>query len=155
MLKRMEVHEFFGNKKVMENIDKAIEDVSRSVAFQNDMSHIKGHSLGDILLDSTNKGVVIQAQISTDKRSIHLTATDMREKPKPAQFFVTIADANFCNFVDSFDVNLEKDANINIINTMNEKDPNLFILQHSEGETYGTDTTPMFALEGEYSLSFN
>ena len=150
----MEVHEFFGNQEVMNNIDKAIEEVSKSVAFQTDMTHITGHSLGDILLNSLNIGVFVEAKISKDKRSIHLTALDMREKPKPAQFFVTIADANFCNFVDSFDVNLEKDAKINILNTMNEKDPNLFILQHSEGETYGTENTPMFAIEGEYTLCF-
>lgn len=153
--KRIEVGNFFGDGQVVKNIEEAIEEVSKSIVFQNDLSCVTGCSLGKIFPEATNQHTIIEVKISNDHKSFHVTAVELDKEPKPAKLFVTIADANFCNLVDSFDVILDKDSQIEIFGIMNEQDPNRYIINHSDGETYGTHERPMFSIHGSYHLDLS
>lgn len=153
--KRMETGDHIGDITVLNNINKAIEQVSKSVVFQTDLPHITGHSLGDILIGSVGPQTIIEAKINEDATSLRITATRTGETNRPDQMFITVADANFCDFVGSFDVILEKGSEIKILNAADPKDPNTFIINHNQDEVYGITEVPFFEIIGPYHISLN
>lgn len=147
---RMKTINYYGDTSVRENIDDAINEVSSSIIFQNDLSHIIGYKIDDLVDGAIAKDTYIDATISKDMRKIHITCFKLDSNPGPFHLFVTIPDANFCNFVDGFDVVLDKDAKLSLIDTMNDKNPNKYIITGSKDHTYKYLDKPMFYIEGNY-----
>lgn len=156
--KRSEIGNYFGDSSVMKNIDKAIEDVCKSVVMQKDLSHITGHNLGEVLMHAVSSNTFATATISPDYKRINIIAQRPSENIMPIKrdkLFVTIADANFCDFIESFDVVLDKGSKIILSNPEDAIVGNVFIIDGNDGEVYLEQNKPVFEIQGSYYLDLN
>lgn len=149
---RMKMLDYYGDATVMKNIERVIQEVSPSIAFQNDLSMLRDVSLSKLLLTSSKSESIVKAKISPDKRRITFTMHGMDPNKTSHDFFITIPDAKFCNFVSTFDVVLDEGAEIQTFNKPNTSNKDTYIINHVENGIFGNEETPFFQITGKYVI---